>query len=67
MDHMACFLDLTWRPKREGQIAMLDLPSDDYIEQLLSFPTRGVFAEAKLGHYNASGNSLIMSFCGLLA
>lgn len=29
-------------------------PTDDYIEQLLSFPTRGVFAEAKLGHCNAS-------------
>jgi hypothetical protein len=31
-----------------------DLVNDDYVEQLLSIPTRGVFAEAKLGHCNAS-------------
>jgi hypothetical protein len=29
-------------------------PSEIYIEQLLSLPTRGVFAEAKLGHCNAN-------------
>ena len=28
--------------------------SDPYVEQLLSLPTRGVFAEAKLGHCNAN-------------
>ncbi|HEX5295575.1 MAG TPA: hypothetical protein VFW50_01080 [Streptosporangiaceae bacterium] len=36
------------------ELETFDLPSDDYVEQLLSFPTRGVFAEAKLGHCNAS-------------
>lgn len=29
-------------------------PADGFIEQLLSLPSRGVFAEAKLGHCNAS-------------
>ncbi|MFC4256647.1 hypothetical protein GRI97_18215 [Altererythrobacter xixiisoli] len=29
-------------------------PFADYVEQLLTLPTRGVFAEAKLGHCNAS-------------
>ena len=29
-------------------------PSPDYVEQLLTLPARGVFAEAKLGHCNAS-------------
>jgi hypothetical protein len=31
-----------------------ELITDDYVEQILSFPTRGIFAEAKLGHCNAS-------------
>ena len=39
-------------PEREMKLVELD--GDDYVEQLLSFPTRGVFAEAKLGHCNAS-------------
>jgi hypothetical protein len=29
-------------------------PENDFIEQLLTLPTRGVFGEAKLGHCNAS-------------
>lgn len=29
-------------------------PREAYVEQLLSLPTRGVFAEAKLGHCNAN-------------
>jgi hypothetical protein len=29
-------------------------PTDEFIEQLLTLPSRGVFAEAKLGHCNAS-------------
>jgi hypothetical protein len=30
------------------------LETDNYIEQLITLPSRGVFAEAKLGHCNAS-------------
>ncbi|KAH7123899.1 hypothetical protein B0J11DRAFT_580655 [Dendryphion nanum] len=30
------------------------IPGDTYVEQLISLPTRGVFAEAKLGHCNAN-------------
>lgn len=40
-----------------GGKKLLDIftsPTEDYVEQILSFPTRGVFAEAKLGHCNAS-------------
>ena len=32
----------------------LDVPTDDYIEQILTLPTRGMFGEAKLGHCDAS-------------
>lgn len=30
------------------------LPFDEFVEQILTLPARGVFAEAKLGHCNAS-------------
>jgi hypothetical protein len=38
----------------ELRVEQISPPSGDYIEQLLTLPARGVFAEAKLGHCNAS-------------
>jgi hypothetical protein len=35
-------------------LATPQLPYNEYVEQMLTLPARGVFAEAKLGHCNAS-------------
>lgn len=39
---------------REFRMEVANDGRDDFLEQLLTLPTRGVFAEAKLGHCNAS-------------
>jgi hypothetical protein len=36
------------------ELGRAQLPYNHYVEQILTLPTRGVFAEAKLGHCNAS-------------
>src|SRR5205085_6816610 len=36
------------------ELGLAQMPYMEYVEQLLTVPSRGVFAEAKLGHCNAS-------------
>ncbi|TIM38559.1 MAG: hypothetical protein E5Y56_29020 [Mesorhizobium sp.] len=47
-------VDVEWARRIEAAMEHLDLPEPPAEERLATLPTRGVFAEAKLGHCNAS-------------
>jgi len=47
-------IDPTWSNMIMEKIKALKLPEIEAVERLVTLPTRGVFAEAKLGHCNAS-------------